>query len=270
MVRPSLRRTASRTLPALTVLVGAITGMVLLSGSDQPVTAGTYPHWQELAPPALSPRTEALGVPIAHRVLVLGGVRADWSRARDGASYDLRTGRWHHLLLPVAVTARDTAVAAGRVLVLRHRRPGRTPTWWTFAPRSGAWSRLRHVPTGLSVPSEFRSGIYAVAGRDVMVYSVQLGRWSLLAADGLRPALRHRRVTASRLGTVVTGRIAGSEVADRWDGLRWHRSWLGARLPLASHRLALPDGVRRAEATSVPVGGRVVVVSGHRAWMHSP
>ncbi len=267
---PRLRRTASRTMPALTVLVGAITGMVLLSGSDQPVTAGTSPHWQSLAAPALSPRSHALGVPIAHRVLVLGGVRADWSRARDGAAYDLRTGRWHHLLLPVAVTARDRAVAASRVLVLRHVRPGRTPSWWTFFPRSGAWTRMRHVPSGLSVPSAFRSEIYAVSGRSVMVYSVQLGRWSRLSTDPLRPALRHRRVMASMLGTVVTGRVAGSVVADRWDGLRWQRSWLGPLIPGASRRLPLPDGVRRAEATLVPVGGRVVVVSGQRAWIHSP
>jgi hypothetical protein len=270
MVRASLRRTASRTLPVLTVLVGAITGMVLLSGSDQPVTARTHAHWQELAAPPLTARTQALGATVGPRVLVLGGVGTDWSRLRDGASYDVRTGRWHHLVLPVAVTARDHAVAAAGSLVLSHLRPGRAASWWSFAPRSGTWTRLRDLPPRLSAPWSFGSEVYAVSGRRVVVYSVQLGRWTALPADPYRPLPSHARVTASTRGTVVTGRVGAAVALDRWDGLRWHRSWVGRAAPDATPRLALPHGVRRAAATRVPVGVRLVVVSGSRAWIHTP
>jgi hypothetical protein len=270
MVRASLRRTASRTLPALTVLVGAITGTVLLSGSDQPVTAHTYPHWQQLAVPPLTARTEALGANVGPRVLVLGGVGGDWSRLRDGATYDLRTGRWHHLALPVPVTARDDAVAAAGTLVVRHLRPGRAACWWTFAPRTGTWERMRHLPRRLSAPSSFRSEVYAVSGRRVVVYSVQLGRWTPLPTDPHRLFPRHPRVTAGPRGTVVAGRVGAAVVVDRWDGLRWHRSWAGPAVLPSAPRPALPTGVRRTGATLVPVGGRLVVVGGGRAWIHTP
>src|SRR5215510_10635182 len=94
---------------ALVVLAGALVGVVLLSGSDQPVTAQSYPHWQELTRPPITPRVHALGVHVGHRVLVLGGFRPGAGALRDGASYDVRTGSWRHLRLPVAVTDRDTA-----------------------------------------------------------------------------------------------------------------------------------------------------------------
>ena len=254
------RRAACR---ALVTIVAAVLGVVLLSGSDQPVTAQSYPRWQALPSPPLTSRTHALGVPAPHRVLVLGGLSAGVP-ARDGAAYDLRTGIWRHLHVPIAVTDRDTAVVAGGVVVLRHVRGERPASWWRYDVRRDAWSRLRDLPPQLSVPSAFGSEVYAVSGRRVMVYSVQLGRWTALASDPRRPTLTGATVTASRDGTLVTGHPVGRPhrlVADRWDGLRWHRS----RANPAEGVTAPPDG-----ATRVHLAGRTLVVREGRAWIRLP
>jgi hypothetical protein len=164
--------------------------------------------------------------------------------------------------MPLAVTDRDTAVAAAGVAVVRHLRTGRAPAWWQYDVRHDVWERMDAVPGHASVPSAYHSEVYAVAGRHVVVYSVELGRWTALRADPLRPVLRHRRVSAGRSGTVVTGYVAGRSrrAADRWDGRRWRRlTSVGAR----------PVVPRRA-ATEIAVGGRLVVVRGGRAWIHTP
>ena len=54
----------------LALAVATTIGVVLLSGSDQPVTAHPLPHWQELPAPPLTPRAHALGVYARHRILV--------------------------------------------------------------------------------------------------------------------------------------------------------------------------------------------------------
>ena len=119
------------------------------------------------------------------------------------------------------------------------------------------------VRTRLSAPSAFGSEVYALAGRRVMVYSVQLDRWTPLPVDRLRPVLTHRRVRASRAGTVVTGYavLPNRLVSDRWDGLRWRRT----DATPAPAITAASNG-----ATRVAVGGRVVVVRGAEAWIHTP
>jgi hypothetical protein len=249
---------------ALVTLVGALVGAVLLSGSDQPVTAHAYPRWQEVPAPPLTARTHALGVHVGHWALVLGGVRPDGSVLRDGAAYDVRTGRWHRVWTPVAMSDRDTAVVAARVVVLRQVRPGRPASWWRYAVRQDAWSRLRGVPQHAAHPSSFGSEVYVLSGRRVVVYSVQLGRWTPLPADRLRPRLVHRTVTASRHGTVVTGAPSGHPrrvLADRWDGLRWRRSGSVPALPVT----AAPSG-----ATRVRIDGRTLVVRDGRAWIRLP
>jgi len=254
------RRTTYR---ALAVVLASVLGVVLLSGSDQPVTAQSYPRWQALPAPPLTPRTHALGVPAPHRVLVLGG-RIAGLPAQDGAAYDLRTGIWRHLRVPIAVTDRDTAVMASGVVVLRHARVGRPASWWRYDVRRDVWARLRDLPTPLSVPSAFGSEVYAVSGRRVMVYSVQLGRWTALPPDPRRPALTGATVTASRDGTVVTGHLAGRPhrmLADRWDGVRWDRS----RANPAEVVAAASDG-----AVRVRVAGRTLVVRGGHAWIRLP
>ncbi len=260
------RRALSR---VLATLLAALVGAVLLSGSDQPVTAHPYPHWQRLSAPPLTPRTRALGLRVGHRLLVLGG-RSATGVVRDGAAYDLRTGRWHALRTPVAVTDRDTAVAAAGVVVLRSRR-GRGAAWWRFDPRHDVWTRMSGVPFGAAAPTAYRSEVYAVTARHVVVYSVALDRWTALPADPLRPALHHRRVAVTRAGTVVTG-YAGSPPrirADRWDGLRWRRI---RGLPTVGSAVGprLPSAARRVGATRVPVGARLVVVAGRHAWIHTP
>jgi|1186.fasta_scaffold96410_2 hypothetical protein len=271
MTRPSAPRVTSR---ALATLLGAVVGVVLLSGSDQPVTAHPYPRWQALAAPPLSPRTDALGVRIGQRVLVLGGVRSGTHRLRDGAAYDLRTGIWHRLRTPVPVTDRDDVVVAAGVAVLRHVRTGQAASWWSCDPGGrGRWARLRHLPARLSAqPSAFGSEVYALSGRRVVVYSVLLGRWTRLPADPLRPVLRDGRVTASVAGTVVHGYAGRSRaaVADRWDGLAWHRTRDTASGAAGTAADLLPAGVPRRGATSIPVGTRLVVVSGNHAWIHTP
>jgi hypothetical protein len=255
------RRTLCR---ALVVALAAALGAVLLSGSDQPVTANSYPHWQELPAPPLAARTHALGVPVGHRVLVLGGHRDGTAMLRGGASYDLRTGAWSRVRTPVAVSDHDAAVAAGGVVVMRHRRPGLPATWWRYDVRRDAWSRMRDLPRRLSTPSAFGSEVYAVSGRRVVVYSVQLGRWTALPADPDRPALDHATVAASRDGTIVTGHTPGRPhrvLADRWDGLRWQRS----RVTSTEEVTAAPDG-----ATRVRLGGRTLVVRDGHAWIRLP
>lgn len=278
MFRPRVSRVVSRT---LATLLGATVGAALLSGSDQPVTAHPYARWQQLATPPLSPRTDALGLHVTHRVLVLGGRRG--SVLRDGATYDLRTGMWRHLRVPIPVTDRDHAVAAAGVAVLRHTRDGRPATWWRYDPRIDVWWRMRHLPPHLSDPSALGSEVYALSGRHVVVYSVQLDRWTRLPADPLRPALRARRVTASAAGTVVSGYAAAHPhrvLADRWDGVRWRRL-----SQVRSARLAgtptLPTPSARHGSTQVWAGGRLVVFGGasyaglrrvltNRAWIHTP
>lgn len=243
--------------------LASLVGVVLLSGSDQPVTAHSYPHWQALPPPPLAPRTHALGVAAGHRVLVLGGLLAG-RPVPGGAAYDLRTGIWRRVTTPVAVTDRDSATVAAGVVVLRHHRSAEAPSWWRYDVRAGTWSRMRDVPRGLSVPSSFGSEVYAASGRRVAVYSVQLGRWTMLPRDPRHPALRDATVAASRQGTVVTGRLPGHHgqlVAARWDGLRWHRS-----------RILPPEPVTAPSSgeTRVSLGGRTLVVEGDHAWIRLP
>lgn len=267
---PRVRSVAPRAMAALVV---AIVGAVLLSGSDQPVTASSYPRWQQLAAPPLSPRTHALGVRVGQRVIVLGGVRSGTVALRDGAAYDLRTGIWHRLGTPVPVTARDDVVAAAGVVVLRHALAGGSGSWWLLDPRRDTWSPIRHVPARLSAgPSAFGSEVYAMFGRRVVVYSVQLGRWTRLPADPLRPVLRGGRVTASSGGTIVRGYAGRSRapVEDRWDGLAWHRTRSGVTDRAGVGPPLLPDGVPRHGVTRIRVGTRLVAVSGNRAWIHTP
>jgi hypothetical protein len=247
----------------LATILAAVVGMVLLSGSDQPVTAQSYPRWQTLPSPPLTPRTHALGVPAPHRVLVLGGLSAGVP-AQDGAAYDLRTGIWRLLRVPIAVTDRDSAVVAAGVVVLQHVRAGGPASWWRYDVRRDAWARLRPPAPRLSVPAAFGSEVYAVSGRRVFVYSVQLGRWTALHPDPFRPALTGATVTASRDGIVITGHPAGRphrKLADRWEGLHWHRS-LAHPTELVT---APPDG-----ATRVRLAGRTLVVRDGRAWIRLP
>ena len=241
------------------VLVAAVVGAALLSGSDQPVTAHPYPRWQQVASPPFVPRIHPLGAHVGHRVLVLGGVARSGVALRDGASYDLRSGLWHRLVTPVAFSDRDRTASVPGSLVVVHRR-----AWWRYDVRAGAWSRMRGLPARVSAPTSFRSELYALSRGRVVVYSVQLGRWTPLPVDGLRPALQARSVTASRHGTVVTGYAAGRAVADRWDGLRWSRTRASRTLAPGPGRSAAPDSVR------VHVGGRLLVVRRGSAWIFTP
>lgn len=244
----------------LVTLLLAAAGASFLSGSGQPVTAVPYPRWQEIAPPPLSPRADALGIQVGHRVLVLGGPGP--AGARDGAAYDVHTGLWRRLRSPIPVTDSDRAAVAAGVVVLRHERPGRRASWWRYDVRLGTWTRMRHLPPHLGGPTAFASEVYALSGRRVVVYSVQLGRWTPLTRDPLRPALRRARVSVSRAGTVVTGTTGprSRAVADRWDGLRWRRS---AAAPLL-------QGGAAGRGIRLDVGGRTFVVRRGRAWIRLP
>jgi hypothetical protein len=262
------RRTARRALArAVTVSAVATAGMVLLSGTGQPVTAQPHSSWQAVAPPPLSSRADALGVRVGHRVLLLGGRDTADVALGDGAAYDVQTGRWRHLPTPVGLSSADRAAAAAGVVVVRHAAQGGA-SWWAFDPTPGTWTRLRGVPTGAQAPTAFGSEVYAVAGPHVVVFSVAIDRWTALPADPLRPALRHRKVTAGRHGTVVTGRAGPVRAADTWDGTRWRRT--AADLPAAGTATLLPAGVDRSTATAVRLGGRVLVLAGGHAWIHSP
>ncbi len=251
---------------AAVVALGAVVGMVLLSGSGQPVTAQPHASWQPIAAPPLSVRTDALGFLVGHRLLVLGGRGAEGVPLRDGASYDVHTGRWRHLRTPLALTAADDAVAAAGVAVVRQAGPT-SATWWVFDPTPGTWARLRGVPDGAGAPVAFGSEVYAIAGRHVVVFSVALDRWTPLPVDRHRPSLTARHVAASRAGIVVTGHARGSSavVLDRWNGVAWHRT----RSVSATHHEPgpLPAGVAATGAIRVRVGGQWLVVAGARAWI---
>ena len=245
----------------------AIAGMVQLSGTGQPVTAQPHDSWQSIAVPPLSARTDALGVRVGHRVLVLGGRGPAGTALRDGASYDVQTGRWRRLPTPVGLTSSDRAAAAAGVALVRHT--GATGvTWWAFDPTPGTWTRLREVPRGAAAPFAFGSEVYAIAGRRVVVFSVALDRWTTLPPDPLRPAFHGLRVGVSRAGTVVTGHIrAGGLVADRWSGTRWERVQASLGGPHVGP--LLPAGVARRGATVVPLAGRLLVVNRGQAWIHT-
>ena len=245
----------------------AVAGMVQLSGTGQPVTAQPHDSWQSIAAPPLSARTDALGVRVGHRVLVLGGRGPAGTALRDGASYDVETGRWRRLPTPLGLTSSDRAVAAAGVALVRHT--GATGvTWWAFDPTPGTWARLRGVPRGAGAPFALGSEVYAIAGRRVVVFSVALDRWTPLPPDLLRPALRGRRVSVSRAGTVVSGHAGCCGlVADRFSGTRWER----AQASPGGHPVGprLPVGVARRGATVVPLAGRLLVVSRGQAWIHT-
>jgi len=263
------RRVLARSAAAAGAALVAIVGMVLLSGTGQPVTAKPFPRWQELAPPPLSPRTNALAVQVGPRVLVLGGNRPAHPALRDGASYNLQTGMWQRVRTPVALRSDDDAVAAAGVVVVRHRAVGGATSWWTLDPTPGTWRRLRHVPRDAGSPSAFGSEVYAVAERQVVVYSAALDRWTPLPTDRVRPRLIGRHVVASRAGVVVTGRAGHSLVADRWDGLRWRRTHV---VPPTRRALPprLPTSVRGVVAVEVKAGGRWLAVVADEAWLRSP
>ncbi len=199
-------------------------------------------------------------------MLVLGGRGADGLPLRDGASYDVHTGRWRHLRTPIALTAADDAVAADAVAVIRQAGPTST-TWWAFDPTPGTWTSLRRVPDCAGVPTAFGSEVYAIAGRHVVAFSVALDRWTPLPGDRHRPSLTGRHVAASRVGIVVTGHAPGSSavVQDRWDGLTWHRTRTGS----VTYRGPgpLPAGVPASRATRVRFGGEWLVVAGDHAWI---
>jgi hypothetical protein len=254
------RRLVSQT---LATALAATIGVALLSGSDKPVEAQSYPHWQRLPAPPWLPGADRVGVRIGHRVLVLGD--------RDGGVYHIRTGAWHHLRTPVPAARRDRVVSAGGVAILQHVRLGRPASWWSYDARADTWSRLRHLPERLSAPSASGSEVYALSGRRVVVHSVHLAGWTRFPVDRLRPVLHPRRVTATASGTVVRGYVGRSHlaVADRWDGLAWHRS-RAATVHRVVRPTLLPPGVPRHRATEVRVGTRLVVVSGSRAWIHTP
>jgi hypothetical protein len=89
----------------------------------------------------------------------LGASGASGSALGDGASYDLRTGRWRHLTLPLALTDRDRAVDVAGVVVVRH-------AWQLthYAPRRDVWSRMRLRSAALG-PAGFRSEVGAPSPR---------------------------------------------------------------------------------------------------------
>lgn len=271
MTGPTARRTLRGSFAVSTVLVGAVAGAVLLSGSDQPVTAHPYPPWQELPPPPMTPRAHALGVQVGHRVLVLGGRDRTGAPLRDGATYDLRTGLWRRVTSPVPVRPDDHLVVAGGVVVLRHAAGGHRASWWTFDPKYRAWSSIRGVPSGAGVPSSLGSEVYVLSGARVVVLSVQLGRWTPLPADRLRPALRPRVLTATPRGPVVTGYAGSSRerVSDRWDGLAWHRSRSGATKDRRAWPGSRPAGLSR-QAAGIWAGGRLILVGRTHAWIYTP
>ena len=115
---------------ALVTMVAALLGAILLSGSDQPVTAhSSYPHWQVLPAPPLAPRTHALGVPAGHRCScsVVSGpdararttARRTTSRPASGTAYACPSRS-----PTVTEPSRPRVSSSCGITVRRGRRPG--------------------------------------------------------------------------------------------------------------------------------------------------
>ena len=182
------------------------------------------------------------------------------------------TGTWRRLLTPIPMTTRDRAVAAAGVAVLRHaRRPGGPPsgggTTHGTTPGRGCARCPRTPPHRRR--STRRSTRWPVVASRSTACSSAVGRPCRSTRCARR--LAHRRVRAGLGGTVVTGYAgaARSLVADRWDGRSWHRI-PGPDRASAARLGPLPDGVPARGATRIPVGARLLVVAGARAWIHTP
>jgi hypothetical protein len=247
---------------AVALVAVAVGGAVLRPGGVSPGPSDGGGHWRELPAPPLSPRADAQGVWTGHEVILLGGQSdpcgpgADCSVAslelRDGAAYDPGADTWRPIAdAPVPVGPGDRLVSAGGRVVLRHWRQGGSD-WFVYDAAADQWSRISGVPHGIGdLPSALGPDVYALVGGQVAVYDVVSDRWSTLPPDRMEPRLRHRRVTATSAGPVVTGydstqpddgRSPSVVLADVWDGDAWHRLpptdqvdnngwfWTGARM----------------------------------------
>ena len=125
---------------------------------------------------------------------------------------------------------------------------------------------MRAVPAHAAAPSAFGSEVYAVAGRRVVVYTVQLDRWTPLPDDPPAPRSPNDACREPRRHRGHRLRPGSSAVVqDRWDGLSWHRDHTVSAAP--PEKGPLPAGVAASGATRVRADGRWLVVARGRAWI---
>ena len=141
----------------LVTLLGAVVGVALMSGSDQPVTAHAYPRWQQLAaPPLVAARRRARGPAWATGCSCSVASASDGVALRDGASYDLRTETWRQ----PAHADRDSGRDRGRRGRGRGggapRRAARRLRWWRYDPDTtpgrGCAACLPHAARTVGLP----------------------------------------------------------------------------------------------------------------------
>ncbi len=260
--RMRMRRRLAVAAAAVAVVAVAVGGSLVGTGRVTIGPSGDTGHWRELPAAPLSPRADALGAWTGHEVIVLGGVANECppnadncagptdAPMRDGAAYDPATNTWRRIAdAPVAVGPGDRLVAAGGSVILRHWRE-KGSDWFEYDPRVNDWTSIAPGMDVGDLPSAYGSKVYAIAGKHVLVFEVDQGRWHSLPADPIRPRLTQRRVTATPYGPVITGydssqpqdgTVANPVIADLYDGSSWRRlpdtgilgndwSWAGDRM----------------------------------------
>lgn len=220
--------------------------------------------WHDLGVAPLSARTGAVVVELDHRLLVFGGERHRLcpgdaqcpypGDARDGATFDLRSGRWTRMAAPLPVQPRPWAVEGDTLLLLTERGgvvayDARTDAWRTYPPPP--------VPLLMNDVLAADAGHAYVAddaapgtGPLHRVESLDLGsgRWRLLPVSTDRPRMQLRTLLATPSGPVMTGLDPASSDAPVQVEILRHGRW---------HRYAAPSLHARFYAFSL-VGGRVV------------
>jgi hypothetical protein len=289
------------------LLALALGTALLTSACSQRAGVATSSTWEALPASPLSLRSHPLAVTIGTEAVFVGGDTGDpcppdadcerpASYARDGAAYDVTTGRWTALAdAPVGIEGFGGVVVGDRVYVVADGRLlayDRSEDAWSWAPPPPG-------PTDLSWVQLSRDGHRLVLawGSDEertapdRVLDTRSGRWTVLPDDPIGPSWS-RSLTATPHGLVLTaqrlaqGGTGGPEdpslvhaaVLDR-ESLTWRvlpRSdqlggggWVWTGSELADPTLGGADGGEvNGYGRTIPYGG--VLDPGTGEWGRLP
>ena len=207
-------------LSAAAVVAVALLATALVPSRPAPAATPARPvdalrGWTVLPAAPLSPRSLPVTVSVGTQALVIGGdagpvcppnadcVRpAGYEALRDGAAYDVATGRWHRLAdAPLPIYGGRPAVVAGVV----HLLVGRDGTHLGYDVAADRWSRLPdppgsegHRPTALVAAGDRLIAYSGVTDRPDLLYDPAARTWSALPKSPLEPAFDRQYVWTGR------------------------------------------------------------------------